>query len=123
MIQAYRRGYAKGLKGEIDGSIDFILNKVIRLPDGTFARNRPMPNSVWVDDLYQGIPALAEMGKLTGEKRYYDEAVGQVLAFAGLLFDKSKEYVCMDGLKGWIHILLFIGREPTVGLLWRFPPC
>lgn len=109
MIQAYRRGYAKELKGEIDKSIDFILNKVVRLPNGTFARNRPMPNSVWVDDLYQGIPALAEMGKLTGEKQYYDEAVAQVLAFAGLLFDKSKG-VCMHG---WVE-----GMEPHPAFYW-----
>ena len=109
MIQAYRRGYAKDLKGEIDRSVDFILNKVVRLPDGTFARNKPMSNSVWVDDLYQGIPALAEMGKLTGEKKYYDEAVAQVLAFAGLLFDKSKG-VCIHG---WVE-----GMDPHPAFYW-----
>lgn len=109
MIQAIRRGWVKELRTEVDNSIDFILNKVNRLPDGTFARNRPMPNSVWVDDLYQGIPALAEMGKLTGDKKYYDEAVSQVLAFAGLLFDKTKG-ICMHG---WVE-----GMEPHVAYYW-----
>ncbi|HMG89328.1 MAG TPA: glycoside hydrolase family 88 protein [Chryseolinea sp.] len=99
IIQALRKGLVKELRPEIDNSIDYILNKVHRLPDGTFARNRPMPNSVWVDDLYQGIPALAEMGKLTGDKKYYDEAVSQVLAFSGLLFDRTKG-VCMHG---WVE--------------------
>ena len=109
MIQALRKGWAKDLRGEIDRSIDFIMNKVQRLPNGTFARNRPMPNSVWVDDLYQGIPALAEMGKLTGDKKYYDEAVTQVHAFAGLLFDKSKG-ICKHG---WVE-----GMDPHPAFYW-----
>lgn len=109
MIQAQRKGRAKGLKSEIDNSIDYILNKVTRLPDGTFSRNRPMPNSVWVDDLYQGIPALAEMGKLSGDKKYYDEAVSQVLAFAGLLFDRTKG-ICKHG---WVE-----GMNPHPAFYW-----
>jgi rhamnogalacturonyl hydrolase YesR len=109
MIQAARKNLTRDLRGEIDRSIDFILNKVHRLSDGTFARNRPMPNSVWVDDLYQGIPALAEMGKLTGDNKYYDEAVNQVLAFAGLLFDNSKR-ICMHG---WVE-----GMQPHPAFYW-----
>src|SRR6185295_14530115 len=54
MIQGLRSGMVNDLKPEIDNSISVIMNKIYRLPDGTFARNRPMPNSVWVDDLYQG---------------------------------------------------------------------
>ena len=109
MIQALRVGLAKDLRGEIDNSIDYIMNKVHRLSDGTFARNRPMPNSVWVDDLYQGIPALAQMGKLTGDKKYYDEAVRQVLAFSSLLFDRTKG-VCMHG---WVE-----GMDPHPAFYW-----
>ncbi|HEX6890141.1 MAG TPA: glycoside hydrolase family 88 protein [Chryseolinea sp.] len=109
MIQALRKDLAKGLRPEIDNSIDYILNKVHRLADGTFARNRPMPNSVWVDDLYQGIPALAQMGKLTGDKKYYDEAVSQVLAFTRLLFDRTKG-VCMHG---WVE-----GMNPHPAFYW-----
>jgi unsaturated rhamnogalacturonyl hydrolase len=109
MIQALRKDWAKDLRPEIDNSIDYILNNVHRLPDGTFARNRPMPNSVWVDDLYQGIPALAQMGNLTGDKKYYDEAVSQVLAFAGLLFDRTKG-VCMHG---WVE-----GMNPHPAFYW-----
>ena len=56
-----------------------------------------MPNSVWVDDLYQGIPALASMGKLTGEQKYYDEASKQVAQFLAMLFNEDKG-VCMHGL-------------------------
>jgi rhamnogalacturonyl hydrolase YesR len=96
MIQALQLGMANELRPEIDHSISFIMTGVHRLPDGTFARNRPMPNTVWVDDLYQGIPALAQMGKLTGERKYYDEAAKQVLLFSEKLFDVDKG-VCMHG--------------------------
>ena len=109
MLQTLRKSLVKELRPEIDNSIDYILNKVHRLHDGTFARNRPMPNSVWVDDLYQGIPALAEMGKLTGDKKYYDEAVTQVLAFSGLLFDRTKG-ICMHG---WVE-----GMNPHPAFYW-----
>lgn len=109
MIQGLRSGLVNDLRPEIDNSINFIMNKVHRLPDGTFARNRPMPNSVWVDDLYQGIPALAEMGKLTGEQKYYDEACRQVLLFSDRLFDKTKG-VCTHG---WIE-----GMDPQPAFFW-----
>ena len=74
----------------IDHFVDFILHKEHRLPDGTFARNRPLKNTVWLDDLFMSVPAIAYMGKLTGESYYYDEACKQVLQFASYMFDKQK---------------------------------
>src|SRR6185436_7412659 len=109
MIQPMQKGIAPGLRSEIDNSINFITTKVYRLEDGTFARNRPMPNSVWVDDLYQGIPALAQMGKMTGERKYFDEACRQVIQFSNLLFDRSKG-VCMHG---WVE-----GMDPHPAFFW-----
>lgn len=109
MIQSLRSGMVNELRPEIDHSINFIMTKVHRLPDGTFARNRPMPNSVWVDDLYQGIPALAQIGKLTGERKYYDEATRQVSLFSQRLFDKAKG-ICTHG---WVE-----GMEPHPPFFW-----
>lgn len=109
MIQALRSGMASELRPEIDHSINFIMTGVHRLPDGTFARNRPMPDAVWVDDLYQGIPALAQMGKLTGERKYYDEAAKQVLLFSEKLFNVDKG-VCMHGRVE--------GMEPHPAFYW-----
>ena len=57
-----------------------------RLPDGSFARHRPMAVSMWADDFYMGIPALAEMGKLTGDRVWYDDAVKATLAMSAHLF-------------------------------------
>ena len=99
ITQSLRNGMVNDLRPEVNQSINFIMNKVYRIPDGTFARNRPMPNSVWVDDLYQGIPALAQMGKLTGGRKYFDEATRQIVLFSEKLFDKTKG-VCMHGMDG-----------------------
>ena len=109
MIQALQKGIAPELRSEIDNSINFIMTKVYRLTDGTFARNQPMPNSVWVDDLYQGIPALAQMGKLTGEAKYFDEATKQVELFSRRLFDRNRG-VC---LHGWVE-----GMDPHPAFYW-----
>ena len=43
----------------IENFIDYISNEQLRLEDGTLARNRPMKNSLWLDDLFMSVPALA----------------------------------------------------------------
>jgi rhamnogalacturonyl hydrolase YesR len=67
--------------------IDWVANKQYRLKDGTLARKRPQAESLWGDDLYMGVPALAEMGRMTGKRAYYDDAVNNVLNMAGYLFN------------------------------------
>ncbi|GGX80150.1 hypothetical protein GJV26_23540 [Massilia dura] len=66
---------------------DWVANRQVRLKDGTLARNRPQAWSVWADDMYMSIPALAEMGRMTGERRYYDDAVKTVLGISKYIFD------------------------------------
>ncbi len=85
----------------MDRYFDYIMNKQYRLPDGTFARNRPQRNTVWLDDMFMGIPAVANMGKLTGDTKYYDEAIKQVLQFADRMFLPEK------GLyrHGWVEAM------------------
>ncbi len=80
---------------------DYIMNKEYRLSDGTFARLRPHKNTVWLDDMFMGIPALAYMGKYTGEPRYYDEAARQVLSFASRMFVPEKRLF----RHGWIEAM------------------
>jgi unsaturated rhamnogalacturonyl hydrolase len=58
-----------------------------RLPDGTLARAFPRRWTVWADDLYMSVPFLVRMAALTGERRYLDDAVRQVVQFHHLLFD------------------------------------
>jgi unsaturated rhamnogalacturonyl hydrolase len=78
---------------------DFVANKEFRLADGTLARNRPQPDTLWLDDLFMSVPALAQMGKLTGERKYYDDAVRQVLQFSARMFNKEKGVY----MHGWVQ--------------------
>ncbi len=113
MIKAMlaQKGSAQNLRPLIDNYIDYIMNEEYRLSDGTFARLRPQKNTVWLDDMFMGIPAVAYMGRLTGEQRYYDEAARQVLLFA------KRMWVEEEGLfrHGWVeamnpHPAFFWGR-------------
>lgn len=100
MIQASRAGGVKvNLRPQIDTYIDYITQKEYRLADGTLARNRPQPNTLWLDDLFMGVPALAQMGKLTGDGKYYDEAVKQVLQFSSRMFNRQKGLY----MHGWVE--------------------
>ena len=100
IIKAQRAGViGEQLRPQIDTLIDWIANKQFRLADGTLARNRPLANSLWLDDLYMGVPALAQMGKLTGERKYYDDAVKQIRQFAARMFVKEKGLF----MHGWVQ--------------------
>ncbi len=99
MIKAARAGVAANLQAMIDRFIAFIEKEEFRLPDGTLARNRPQPSTLWLDDLYMSVPALAQMGKLTGERKYYDDAARQVLQFAKRMFNREQGLF----MHGWVQ--------------------
>jgi len=80
-------------------AVEYISNKEFRLKDGTLARNRPQPNSIWLDDLFMSVPALARMGKYTGEQKYFDDAVKQVLQFSKRMFNYDKGLY----MHGWVQ--------------------
>jgi Predicted unsaturated glucuronyl hydrolase involved in regulation of bacterial surface properties, and related proteins len=99
MIKAKRAGSAANLQPIIDTAIAHIMTKQQRLSDGTLARNRPQPNTLWLDDLFMGVPAIAQMGKLTGDQKYFDEACKQVLSFAKRMFNREKGIY----MHGWVE--------------------
>ncbi|MES2148284.1 MAG: glycoside hydrolase family 88 protein [Pseudomonadota bacterium] len=68
---------------------DWVSTKQYRLADGSFARKRPQASSLWADDFYMGVPALAELGRMTGKRSYYDDAVGNVLSMTSHLFNPA----------------------------------
>ncbi|MBE0675426.1 MAG: glycoside hydrolase family 88 protein [Bacteroidales bacterium] len=70
---------------------DYISNGQFRLDDGTLARNRPQYESIWADDLYMSVPFLANMGRLTGDTSYFDDAVKQITQMAERLYNPEKE--------------------------------
>jgi len=110
MIQAQQAGLVE-LRPEIDRYVEFISTRQYRLPDGTLARQRPMPNSLWLDDLYMSVPALAHMGQLTGERKYYDDAVRQVLQFSSRMFDRENHLYLHGWVEGMsVHPAFYWGR-------------
>lgn len=82
LCAAFIKAKKDGLKANVDplinNYIDFISNKQFRLKDGTLARNRPQDNTLWLDDMFMSVPALAQMGAYTGDAKYFDDAVKQV---------------------------------------------
>jgi rhamnogalacturonyl hydrolase YesR len=99
MIKTLNISKDQTLRPFIDNYIDFISNKQFRLTDGTLARNRPLPNALWLDDLYMSVPALAQMGNLTGEKKYFDDACKQILQFSDRMFNEDLGLY----MHGWIQ--------------------
>lgn len=59
------------LKEQIETYYDFIANKQYRYTDGQFARLRPVKNTVWLDDMFMGIPALALHGDWQEAERQF----------------------------------------------------
>ena len=68
----------------------WVHQQQFRLADGTLARKRPQAVSLWADDMYMGVPALAEMGRLTGKRAYFDDAVKNVLQMSAYMFNRDK---------------------------------
>jgi len=99
MIKALPLLNSKEATPVINNYIDFISNKEYRLADGTMARNRPLKNTIWLDDMFMSIPALAQMGKLTGEKKYTDDAVKQILQFSSRMFNPTVNLY----MHGWVE--------------------
>lgn len=99
MIKARKAGLETDLDSIIQNYIDYIHTNQFRLDDGTLARNRPQPNTLWLDDLFMSVPALAQMGSYTGEQKYYDDAVKQVLQFSQRMFDWEKGLY----MHGWVQ--------------------
>jgi rhamnogalacturonyl hydrolase YesR len=98
-IRTLQVGGQSNLRPLIDNYITYITTKEYRFNDGTIARNRPQKNTLWLDDLYMAVPAIAQMGKLTGEKKYFDDAVKQVLQYSQRMFNKEKGVY----MHGWVE--------------------
>lgn len=99
MIKAARAGNRSELKPIFERGLNHIMSGQYRLADGTLGRNRPQPNTLWLDDMFMAVPAIAQMGKLTGDRKYFDEATKQVLLFSDKMFNKEKGVF----MHGWVE--------------------
>jgi rhamnogalacturonyl hydrolase YesR len=86
MARAQRMKVGPDLHAVIDRFADYISTKQFRLEDGTLARKNPFPQSLWLDDAYMSVPLLAQYGKITGERKYFDDAAKQIRLFNKHLF-------------------------------------
>ena len=100
LIKAERAGLGGGrLRPWIDVWVKYVSSGQFRLADGSLARNRPLAKSLWLDDLYMSVPCLAQAGKLTGDRRYYDDAARQVLQYADRMFVRERGLF----MHGWVE--------------------
>jgi len=91
MVKTYLKDKNEDYLKVINLTADFISNKQFRLDDGTLARHRPQYQSIWADDIYMSVPFLANMGVLTGDNKYFDDAIKQILQMADRLYIPEKE--------------------------------
>jgi len=89
-IEAYQKKPSKELREYFDRIADHILSKQERLNDKTLVRGGPHQMTLWADDLYMSVPFLVRMGKLTGDNKYFDDAVLQVINFNKYLWNEDK---------------------------------
>jgi len=98
-IKAKKAGINANVDPVINNFIKYISEKEFRLKDGTLARNRPQNNTLWLDDMFMSVPALAQMGSYTGEVKYFDDAVKQVNQFSQRMFNTQKGVY----MHGWVE--------------------
>ncbi len=91
VIEVYNLVDRKDYREYIDKTALHIMEKQDRLSDGTLVRKFPHEMTLWADDLYMSVPFLARMGNLTGEVKYFDDALKQVFNFTNYLWDDNKE--------------------------------
>jgi len=89
LIKTYARRPDQRYRDGIAMVDEHISTRQPRLADRTLVRPRPVPVAMWIDDAYMSIPFLAQMGRLTAERRYYDDAARQVIGMSARLFDQT----------------------------------
>lgn len=73
-----------------------------RLPDGTIARNRPHHNSVWLDDMFMALPAMAVRSVYANDPRQLDKSTDIACRFIDKMWIPEKNifrHGYVDGMK------------------------
>ena len=91
MIKTYLKTKNKAYLDLIYRVDEHVSSNQFRLKDGTLARNRPQYQSVWADDMYMSVPFLTNMGALTNDTSYFNDAIKQVLQMAKRLYIPQME--------------------------------
>lgn len=91
MIDVYQTVKRPEYKAYLDKAAKHLSEERLRHSDGTLVRKFPHVNTLWADDLYMSVPFLARMGQMTGQSKYFDDAVKQVINFNKYLWDADRE--------------------------------
>lgn len=82
LVDAYLDCNAPELRPVIDQLARQTDVAVPRLDDGTYYRVETM----WADDLYMSCPFLVRLGRMTGDKSWYQKAIDQLMGFRRKLY-------------------------------------
>lgn len=91
VVNVYQRDQKPEYKAYIENAAQHIMKGQVRLADGTLSRTFPREMTVWADDVYMSVSFLSQMGELTKEKQYFDEAARQIIQIARYLWDDEKQ--------------------------------
>ena len=91
LIEVYKHDKNEGYKKYIDQVAHHLMTTEPRLADGTISRYWPHENTIWADDLYMSVAFLARMGELTGESKYFDDAIHQIKQYHHYLWCEPEE--------------------------------
>lgn len=141
VIEVYNYDSKKQYKDYFEAAGKHIMQDQTRLDDGTLCRTFPREMTVWADDVYMSVSFLAQMGKQTGDTKYFDEATRQIINISDYLWCPEKQlfYHCYytdlnrNGVafwgraNGWITVSLirlldvlpkkYEGRKQLIDLL------
>lgn len=141
VIEVYNYDPKQQYKEYFEAAAKHIMEDQTRLSDGTLCRTFPREMTVWADDVYMSVSFLAQMGKQTGETKYFDEATRQIINISDYLWCPEKQlfYHCFytdlnrNGVafwgraNGWITVSLvrlldvlpkdYAGRKQLIDLL------
>jgi rhamnogalacturonyl hydrolase YesR len=117
LVKAYAKKPDPRYRATIGLVADHIAHKQMRMPDGTLARPRPLPVSLWIDDAYMSIPFLAQMGRLTGDGSWFDDAARQVIQMSQRLQDPSTGWYRHAWFEGADDPPFYWGRGAGWGLM------
>ena len=91
VIEVYKYDSKKQYKDYFEAAGKHIMQDQTRLSDGTLCRTFPREMTVWADDVYMSVSFLAQMGKQTGNKKYFDEATRQIINISDYLWCPEKQ--------------------------------
>ncbi|MEK4252454.1 glycoside hydrolase family 88/105 protein [Paenibacillus sp. FSL W7-1287] len=93
MLYAHARQPLAGADSLAARIAHYITSEQSRLSDGTLYRIKGstnfMKDTMWCDDLYMSVPFLVRYSLHTGEQRYIDDAIHQLLQYKEYLFESS----------------------------------